>query len=98
MGCRVARSRFTVVSKVSGHVSMGPTGVLLQSKRRVSSAISPSPKMRGGLLCRGFLAVEPDLDMVDRDQQKGWRTRHILLLLEGIREIRAVLPEHWVIS
>src|SRR6476660_8228546 len=72
MGCRVARSRFTVVSKVSGHVSIGPTGVLLQSKRRVSSAISPSPKIRGGLLRRGFLTVEPDLDLVGGGPHERW--------------------------
>src|ERR1700704_2023549 len=35
----------TVMSNVSGHCSIGPTAVLLQSKVRVRAAISPVPKM-----------------------------------------------------
>jgi hypothetical protein len=38
----------TVVISVSGHSSIGPTAVEAQSKVRVSSAISPEPKIRGG--------------------------------------------------
>src|SRR5689334_7235335 len=46
IGWRVARRRLTVMSKVSGQVSIGPTGVVLQSKERISSAISPPPQIR----------------------------------------------------
>jgi hypothetical protein len=46
MGWREARMVLTVVSRASGHVSIGPTDVRLQSWERVKSAISPVPKIR----------------------------------------------------
>src|SRR3954469_8352537 len=45
MGWREASMVLTVMSKVSGQCSMGPTGVRVQSKARVRRAISPVPKM-----------------------------------------------------
>src|SRR5580658_2314935 len=48
MGCRDASSRLTVVIRISGQVSSGPSSVLPQSKPRISSAISPSPIIREG--------------------------------------------------
>src|SRR6202034_2181662 len=61
--------RLTVVTSVSDQLSTGPTGVLLQSNFRTSSAISPRPIIREddaeaavGVL-RDFLRLDDD-DMV----------------------------------
>src|SRR5712691_7100046 len=43
MGKFEARQRLTVVRKLCGHDSMGPSGVLLQSIDRISLPISPPP-------------------------------------------------------
>src|ERR1700761_7518724 len=53
MAWREASIRFTVVSSVSSHCSIGPTAVDAQSKARMRSAISPLPKMAEGPLLRG---------------------------------------------
>src|SRR2546426_11498802 len=43
MGKFEARQRLTVVRKLCGHDSMGPSGVLLQSIERINLPISPPP-------------------------------------------------------
>src|SRR6202453_4665122 len=53
MACWEASIRFTVVSSVSSHCSMGPTAVDAQSKARMRPAISPLPKIAEGPLLRG---------------------------------------------
>src|ERR1700684_2103773 len=45
MGWRDDSMVLTVMRSASGHSAMGPTGVVLQSKARVRSAISPVPKI-----------------------------------------------------
>src|SRR3954466_16116320 len=74
IGWRVASSRFTVMTRVSGHRSIGPTGVCDQSKLRVSSAISPSPKIRDGMFVirlRAFRAMNFAFGLGGRDLERS---------------------------
>src|SRR5665213_1885828 len=47
IGCLDASRRLTVVNRVSDQVSIGPSGLPAQPNWRTSSAISPSPIIRG---------------------------------------------------
>src|SRR3954471_10877617 len=70
MGWREANKRFTVVIKVSDQVSTGPIGVLLQSKARIRSAISPCPTIREGARF-AFTSATP-LGFIDIDLMETW--------------------------
>src|ERR1700753_170680 len=56
MGKLEERQRLTVVRKLLGHDSIGPSGVLDQSIERISSPISPPPTSQ--LFCRGIFGSE----------------------------------------